>query len=103
MRLLFTTLTTILLVAFAFAPTVMAQDQTAVQQRLRTELAKLLKKEPAQLPMDKPVTALGADELTVVEWQMASEKAFRVYIDDDKLFDAKAKGAVRKDLTIAAM
>ena len=105
MRRLFTTLTTISLVASAFAPSAMAraQDRTAVQQRLRTELAKLLKKDPAQLAVDKPVTTLGADELTVVEWQMASEKAFRVYIEDDKLFDPKAKGAVRKDLTIASM
>lgn len=103
MRRLFTTLTTISLLAFAFAPTAMGQDRTAVQQRLRTELAKLLEKDAAQLPVDKPVTTLGADELTVVEWQMASERAFRVYIDDDKLFDPKAKGAVRKDLTIASM
>ena len=103
MRLLFTTLTTISLVAFSFAATAMAQDQTAVQQRLRTELAKVLKNDRTELPVDKPVTTLGADELTVVEWQMASEKAFRVYIDDDKLFDPKAKGAVRKDLTIVSM
>ena len=103
MHRLITTLTVISLVAFALVPAATGQDAAAVQERVRSELAKLLKKDPAQLPVDKPVTTLGADELTVVEWQMASEKAFRVDIDDDKLFDSKAKGAVRKDLTIASM
>jgi acyl carrier protein len=103
MRRLFPTLMTISLVAFAFAPAAMAQERATAQERIRTELAKLLKKEPAQLPVDRPVTTLGADELTVVEWQMACEKAFRVDIDNDKLFDPEAKGAPRKDLTVASM
>ena len=102
MRRLFATLFTISLVALWLAPAAIAQDR-AVVERLRTELAKILKKNPAELPVDKPVVTLGVDDLGVVEWQMASEKAFRVYIDNDKLFDPKAKGATRMDLTISSL
>ena len=49
----------------------------------------------------KPVTELGADALTVVEWQKAAERAFSVDIDDDKLFDTGTR--TRANLTIAAM
>jgi acyl carrier protein len=91
-----------MLVATALASTVSAQDRAAIEQRLRAELASLLKKNAAQLPVDKPVTGLGADELTVVEWQMAAERTFRVNISDDKLFDPKSK-AVRNALTISSM
>ena len=73
-----------------------------MEQRLRVELAKILKKDAAQLPVDKPVTGLGADDLAVVEWQMAAEKAFRVDIADDKLFDPKS-GSARKELTVSSM
>jgi acyl carrier protein len=103
MRRLFTTLFTISLVTLWLVPAAAAQDRAAIEQRLREELAKLLKKDPAQLPLDKPVVKLGADDLSVVEWQMAAEKAFRVYIDTDKLFDPKSKGVARKDLTISSM
>ena len=34
---------------------------------------------------------------------MAAEKAFRVDIDDDKLFEPKSKTVTRKDLTILSM
>jgi acyl carrier protein len=80
-----------------------AKDQASVVDRLRTELATLLKKKAEQLPADKPVAELGADELTVIEWQMAAERAFRVYIDDEKLFDKKPTLRTRKDLTITSM
>jgi hypothetical protein len=79
-----------------------AQDRAAVVERLRAELALLLKQDPAQLPIDRPVTALGADDLTVVEWQMAAERTFRVDIANDALFDPESKAA-RKDLTITSM
>jgi hypothetical protein len=79
-----------------------AQDRAAVVQRLRAELALLLKQDPAQLPIDKPVTTLGADDLTIVEWQMAAERTFRVDIASDAVFDPQSKGA-RRDLTIASM
>src|SRR5262245_39821224 len=104
MHRLFTTILAVSLVAVWLAPAASAQDRAAVEQRLRTELAKILKKDPAQLPLDKPVTGLGATELDVIEWQMAAERTFRVDISDDKLFDEKAKPlAVRKDLTISSM
>ena len=77
------------------------QDRGAIVERLRTELARLLKKDAEQLPVDKPVTELGADDLTVVEWQMAAERAFSIDIDDDKLFDTGTR--TRPTLTIAAM
>ena len=77
------------------------QDREAIVGRLRTELARLLKKDVEQLPVDKPVTELGADDLTVVEWQMAAERAFSIDIDDDKLFDTGTR--TRPTLTIAAM
>src|SRR4029450_5998173 len=84
------------------ASPVVAQNRAAMVGRLRTELARLLKKDAAKLPVDQSVTALGADDLTVVEWQMAAERAFRVNISGDKLFDPKSK-AVRKELSISTM
>lgn len=80
-----------------------AQDKASVVQRLRAELARLLKKRPEQLPIDRPVAELGADELTVVEWQMAAEEAFRVHIPEDRLFEKLRETRTRKDLTIASM
>ena len=83
------------------APAQAGQDRGAVVERLRTELARLLKKDASQLPIDTPVTELGADDLTVVEWQMAAERAFGIDIDDDQLFDTGTR--TRPTLTIAAM
>jgi acyl carrier protein len=94
---------TVSLAAVILASAANAQDKAAVVQRLRGELATLLKKDAAKLPADKPVAGLGADELTVIEWQMAAEKAFRVNISDDKLFEKKSPLTTRKDLTIDAM
>ena len=79
-----------------------AQDRDAVVQRARTELATLLKQDPAKLPVDKPVTELGVDELTAVEWVMALERAYKIDMTDDKAIDEKTR-KVRKDLTINSM
>ena len=76
-------------VAVLLASPVSAQDRAAVVQRLRAELAILLNKDAAQLPVDKPVTELGADDLHIVEWQMAAERAFRVDISDNNNLDPK--------------
>jgi len=76
-------------VAVLLTSPVSAQDRAAVVQRLRAELAILLNKDVAQLPVDKPVTELGADDLDIVEWQMAAERAFRVDISSDNNFDPK--------------
>lgn len=79
-----------------------AQDRDAVVQRVRVELATILKKEPAKLRVDQPVTELGADELDVVEWVMAVEEAFRVAIPDEKISDPKTN-KVRKEFSISDM
>ena len=100
-RLLKTTFA-VCLVTILLASPVVAQDRAAIVQRLRAELALLLKKNANQLPVDKPVTELGADDLTIVEWQMAADRTFRVEIPNDKLFDPKSKTA-RKGLTISSM
>jgi hypothetical protein len=102
MTRLFRTVLAVLLVAAVLASTVSAQDRAAIVQRLRTELATLLKKDPAQLPTDRSVVGLGASDLTIIEWQMAAERTFRVDIADAGLFDPKTKTA-RKELTIASM
>jgi acyl carrier protein len=91
------------LAAAVLTSTANAQDKTTIVQRLRAELATLLKKDAAKLPVDKPVAGLGADELTVIEWQMAAEKAFRVNISDDKLFEKKNPLTTRKDLSVNSM
>ena len=85
-----------------FATAFGAQDRATVVQRVQAELATVLKKEAAKLPVDKPVAELGADELHVVEWVMALDEAFRVRIPNDKVVDGKTK-KVRKDLSIASM
>jgi hypothetical protein len=102
MNRLLTAILTVSFIAGWLVPAPIAQDRAAIE-RLRTELAKILKKDAAQLPVDKPVIELGADDLSVVEWQMAAERTFRVYISNDKLFDPKAKNAVRKELSISSM
>ena len=79
-----------------------AADRDAVVQRVGSELATLLKKEAAKLPVDKPITELGADDLTVVEWVMALERAYRIRIPDEKTVDPKTK-KMRKELSIAQM
>ena len=100
---LFRTTLAVSIVAVVLASPVSAQDRASIVQRLRAELATLLKKNAAQLPVDKPVKELGADELTVIEWQMASERAFRVDISDDKLFEKSKPLTTRKDLSITSM
>ena len=102
MHRLLKTVLTASLTAVLLVSAVSAQDRAAMVQRLRTELALILKKDAGQLPVDRPVTGLGADDLDVVEWQMAAERTFRVDISNDKLFDPKTKSA-RKELTISSM
>jgi acyl carrier protein len=103
MRRLITTIVAASIATVLLAPAANAQDKTTIVQRLRAELATLLKKDAAKLPVDKPVAGLGADELTVIEWQMAAEKAFRVNISDDKLFEKKNPLTTRKDLSVNSM
>jgi acyl carrier protein len=97
-RILFTTLIALSLVVGAFS----AENRDSVTQRVRRELAIILKKDAAQLAVDKPVRDFGADDLDIVEWVMACEEAFRVPIPDEKIVDGKKKEP-RKDLSIAYM
>ena len=91
-----------IVLSLVLAAGALAADRDAVVQRARSELAALLKKDPAQLPIDKSVIELGADDLTVVEWTMALERAYRISISDAKTTDPKSK-TTRKDLSIATM
>ena len=100
-RLFKSSLAAILVWAF-LSPVAHAQDRASIIQRVRAELATLLKKEPAMLTVDKPIVDFGADELDVVEWVMAVEEAFRVEIREDQIVDSKSK-KTRKDLSIASM
>jgi acyl carrier protein len=86
----------------ALSGNLFAADSEAVAQRVRAELATLLKKDAAQLPPNKPVMELGADELTIVEWEMALESAYRGIRLDKKTENPNTK-KIRTDLTIAEM
>ena len=91
------------LLAAVFATAAFAAEHEAVVHRVRAELANLIvKQEAAMLPVDKRVSEFGADELTVVEWVMALEEAFRIRIPDERIVDPKSK-TTRKDLSIARM
>jgi acyl carrier protein len=79
-----------------------AADRLAVADRVRAELATLLKKDAAKLPPDTPVLELGADDLTIVEWTMALDEAFGISIPDEKTTNLKNR-KTRQDLTISVM
>ena len=50
--------------------------------RVRSEVATILKLDPAQVDVTKPLVAQGADELDIVEIVMAVEEAFKIEIPD---------------------
>jgi len=77
-------------------------DPKAIVERVRAELAEVLKKDVARIPVDKPVQELGAEDIDVIEWTMAVEEAFHVSIPDEKLDDPTSK-ATRKDLSVTFM
>jgi acyl carrier protein len=74
--------------------------QTNVE-RVRSEVAKILKKDPAQIEVTKPLLALGADDLDIVEIVMAVEEAFKVEIPDSAI--AGKGGEVSKSLTVQTL
>ena len=53
--------------------------------RVRLEVATILKKDSAQIDATKPLVAHGADELDIVEIVMAVEEAFKVEIPDSAI------------------
>ena len=77
-----------------------AQDQPEVQtvERVRSESAKILGKEAAQIDVAKPLVAQGADDLDIVEIVMAVEEAFKVEIPDSAIDNNAAEGS--KTLTV---
>ena len=72
--------------------------QQQVVDRVRSEAAKILKKYPSQIDISKPLAALGADDLDVVEIVIAVEEACKVRIPDNALGDKPDE--VSKTLTV---
>jgi acyl carrier protein len=77
-------------------------NRAAVVQRVREELAMVLKKDVAQIPVDESVLELGAEDFDVIEWVSAVEEELRVTIPDEKVFDQKTN-TIRKDLSVLYM
>lgn len=65
---------------------------------VRSEVAKVLKKDAAKIDVAKPLVAQGADELDIVEIVMALEETFKVKIPDGAL--GKTVGEASKTLTV---
>ncbi len=55
--------------------------------RVRSEVAQILNKKPAEIDVAKPLAAQGADELDIVEIVMALEEAFGFEIPDEAIGD----------------
>lgn len=72
-------------------------DQHTVE-RIRSEVAKILKKDSAQIDVAKPLVAQGADELDIVEIVLAVEQAFEVEIPESAI--GETVGEVSKSLTV---
>lgn len=63
----------------------MDQSPEKVVDRVRSEVATILKKDSAKIDVTKPLVAQGADELDIVEIVMAVEEAFKVEIPDSAI------------------
>jgi len=80
------------------------QNQPAQQQgvsvidKVRSEVALILGKKADEIDISKPLVALGADELDIVEIVMAVEEAFKVEIPDSVI--GEKIGEVSKTLTV---
>lgn len=72
-------------------------DQHTVE-RIRSEVAKILNKDSAQIDVAKPLVAQGADELDIVEIVLAVEEAFEVEIPESAI--GEDVGEVSKSLTV---
>jgi acyl carrier protein len=75
-----------------------SQNTQQTVGRVRSEVATILKKDPAQIDVAKPLVAQGADELDIVEIVMAVEEAFKVEIPDSAI--GKNVSEVSKTLTV---
>ena len=79
----------------------MDQSPEKVVDRVRTEVATILKKDAAQIDVTKPLVAQGADELDIVEIVMAVEEAFKVEIPDSSIGENVNEAS--KTLTVAKL
>ena len=77
-------------------PVTLSQQQ--VVDGVRSEVAKILKKDAGQIDVAKSLVALGADELDIVEIVMSVEEAFKVKIPDSAIGGKPAD--VGKTLTV---
>ena len=75
-----------------------SQPAKPTVERVRSEVAKVLKKDAAKVDVAKPLVAQGADELDIVEIVMALEETFKVKIPDGAL--GKTVGEASKTLTV---
>ena len=92
---------TLLLLTFLVGAGCGSQPATTNVERVRSEVATILKKDPAQIDVTKPLVAQGADELDIVEIVMAVEEAFKVEIPDSVI---AGKGGERsKTLTVQTL
>jgi acyl carrier protein len=62
-----------------------SQPAQQTVERVRSEVATILKKDSAKIDVSKPLVAQGADELDIVEIVMALEETFKVKIPDRAL------------------
>lgn len=79
----------------------MEQSPEKVVDRVRAEVATILKKDTAQIDITKPLVAQGADELDTVEIVMAVEEAFKVEIPDSAIGENVNEAS--KTLTVAKL
>ena len=75
-----------------------SQPAQQIIDRVRSEVATILKKDSAQIDLKTPLVAQGADELDIVEIVMAVEEAFKVEIPNSAI--GENVGEASKTLTV---
>jgi acyl carrier protein len=84
--------------ARARAQRVATPSPSMIVDRVRAEVAAILKKKSSQIDVKEPLVAQGADELDIVEIVMAVEEAFNAEIPDSAI--GEKVGEASKDLTV---
>ena len=74
------------------------QPSQQTVDRVRSEVAEVLGKDPAQIDVVKPLVDQGADDLDIVEMVMAVEEAFNIELPDSAI--GEKSGEVGKTLTV---
>ena len=88
----------LLALSFLFCGGCGSQPAKQTVDRVRSEVATILKKDAAQIDVTTPLVAQGAGELDIVEIVMAVEEAFKVEIPDSAI--AQKGGEMSKTLTV---